>query len=324
MPSALHRGIIDLLRRDLSIVAELVCRVLGVPLPRGLDYEERDGRLVAYSFVKDPREIQADLVVLARHADVPGRPPHIVTTLEAQLRRDNEKRFRLLEYIAAARRDHRCSGLSSLFSPDADVIEEFRAMFAAEPHFCPVLVGPSAVPIILTVEEAIQRPTLATLSAIVHANGEHGPAIIAAVIESWHYLEAPSWHADARVLWSCIPENIMNKLSNIIRSIGVDRAVEATEWWEERDGDDDDGEPGEWEKRTGLYTRAQRAGRENGLQEGEVAGLRRSLDLVLKSRGLILSDLQRATIDACTAVDVLERWIVLAATVTSVAELLDA
>lgn len=88
------------------------------------------------------------------------------------------------------------------------------------------------------------------------------------------------------------------------------------EWWEERDGGDDDGEPGEWEKGTGLYTRAQRAGRREGL--------RRGLDLVLTSRNLILSDLQRATLDACTAVDVLERWIVVAATVTSVAELLDA
>jgi hypothetical protein len=315
MPSALHRGIVELLRRDLSLVPELVHGVLGTPLPEGLKYEERDGRLIAYSFVSRPREIQADLVVLARRADVPGCPPHIVTTLEAQLGLDDEKRFRLLEYISAARRDHRCSGLSALFSPDQNVIDEFRAMFADEPHFCPVLVGPSAVPIILTLEEAIQRPALATLSAIVHAKSEHGPAIIETVVESWCLLEAPSWHADARILWSCIPEEVMEKLSDEIQE---QRTID----WEAED--DDDEEPSEWEKGTGLYTRARRAGREEGVQQGVVEGLRRSLDLVLLACGLNPSPVQRSTIDACTSVDRLEGWILRAATAGSISELLDA
>jgi hypothetical protein len=52
--------------------------------------------------------------------------------------------------------------------------------------------------------------------------------------------------------------------------------------------------------------------------------LRRSLDLVLGLRGLTPSPAQRSDIDACTSVEVIERWIVRAATVGSVTEMLEA
>ncbi|MFV8749299.1 hypothetical protein ACNOYE_01980 [Nannocystaceae bacterium ST9] len=311
MPSAIHRGLVELFRRDLSLVHELVHRALGTRAIEGLCHEERDGRLVAYSFVQQPREIQVDLLTLAFHAHLPGRPLHIVTTLECQLGLDAEKRFRLLEYIAAARRDFRCSGQSVVFSPDPDVIEEYRAMFADEPHHCPVLVGPSAVPMILTVEAAIERPAMATLSAIVHARSEQGPAIIEALVESWRHFDAPTWHADARILWSCIPEEVMSELSIPIQ---LER-IEADLW---DDDDDDDTEPSNWEKGTGLYQRALRAGRvegvvegrREGIREGLVAGLRRSLNSLLAARGLTPTAEQRATIDACDDADALERWLV--------------
>ena len=54
------------------------------------------------------------------------------------------------------------------------------------------------------------------------------------------------------------------------------------------------------------------------------AGMRHSLDLVLNSRGLIPSHQQRSTIDACTSVDMLERWVARAGTVSSITELLEA
>lgn len=321
MPSAIHRGIVELFRRDLQLIPELAHRVLGLPSPKGLIYEERDGRLVAYSYVKDPREVQVDLMAVGHHADVPGRTPHIVTTFEVQLGLDHEKRFRLLEYIAAARRDYRCKGQSVLFSPDPKVLEEFRVMFADEPHFCPVLVGPSAVPMILTIADALERPAMATLSAIVHARSKLGPDIIETVVQSWRHLETPLWHADARILWNCTPQEVMNELSIPIQ---LDR-MEADLW-----DDDDDSEPSDWEKGTGLYQRAHGAGREEGLEEGRregrregvVEGLRRSLNLVLAGRGLKPTPEQRAAIDACTSLESLERWVSRAGTEPSLAELL--
>ena len=47
-------------------------------------------------------------------------------------------------------------------------------------------------------------------------------------------------------------------------------------------------------------------------------------DLVLLACGLNPSPVERSTIDACTAVDRLERWILRAATAGSISELLDA
>ena len=52
--------------------------------------------------------------------------------------------------------------------------------------------------------------------------------------------------------------------------------------------------------------------------------MRRSLNLVLASLGLVPDADQRAAIEACRSTEILERWIARAPTVASVAELLEA
>ena len=87
-------------------------------------------------------------------------------------------------------------------------------------------------------------------------------------------------------------------------------------------------EPGPWLRKTSIYTRSMREGREQGLaegrEEGRERGLQQALKLVLSSRGLTASPEQLALIDACTSSTTLERWLGQATRVNSVAELLAA
>ncbi len=290
MPGALHRGIVELLRRDLALIVELALAELGRRMPEGpLRFEERDGRLVATSFESQPREIAVDLLILASE----DQRKRLVATVEAQLRVDPITRFRMLEYVAAARRDHRCVGLQIMFSPDPEVIEKTRAAFEEEPHFCPILLGPANIPKLVDMEAARARPVLATLSAIVHAHAPEGPAIIEALVHSWHARDDRAWHADARILWSCIPEDIMNTLN-------IPMALDRFQSDEVLDDDDDTTEPSKWERGTGLWQRAMREGREEGL--------RRALVLVSTGRGRELDAAELHAIDSADRAQ-LEAWL---------------
>lgn len=311
MASALHRGIVELLRRDPSLAPDLAVRAGRMPPPPpGTRFEAHDGRLHAVSFVTAPREIQVDLLLVGRVGD----EAVVVAVVEAQLSPDPTKRYRLLEYVAAARRDHEALGVQIVISPDPEVLEKIRNDFEAEPHFCPILLGPAEIPMITDVDAALARPALATLSAIFHARSLVGPAIIETVVESWTRFEEPCWQADAALLWAAIPEEVMTNLSIPIQL----QRFESDAW----DDDDDDARaPSRWEQGTGLYQRARRSGleegRQEGRQEGRREGLLAALDVQLHARGLI-GDLSRL---AGHDEDRLRRAIVLAASVDGIDEL---
>ncbi|HVH44959.1 MAG TPA: hypothetical protein VM925_21545, partial [Labilithrix sp.] len=64
-------------------------------------------------------------------------------------------------------------------------------------------------------------------------------------------------------------------------------------------------------------------GRAEGRAEGQALGEASALVTFLQSRGIAVSDAQRAKVLACTDLEVLERWIRKAVTVTSVDELFE-
>jgi hypothetical protein len=307
MQSAQHLGIVELLTRDLAIIPELIARAQGCEPPTGLRYERRDGRLIAYSFKDPPREIAVDLLLVAFPADVPGGAPQFVRPIEFQLSRDWRKRFRFLDYVAAARRDLGCPGQTVVFSPDDEVLEECRRMFADEPHFCPVLVGKDAVPRVLTLDEAVARHELATLSAIVHEQTDTNLEIAQNVLASWRHVERERWRQNVRVLHSCLSEESM-------------KTLEQTDIYREIIEEEEGGEPGRWLRNTGAWQRATR----KGLEEGKLQGLKQGLRLVLELRELVPTPEQQAVIDASTSLDELERWATRAKHAGSIAELLAA
>lgn len=299
MASALHHAIVELLRRDPSLAPDLAMRALGQSISPPLCFEAHDGRLRAVSFVTDPREIQVDLLVVGLR----GNAPELVATVEAQLGLDPTKRFRLLEYVAAARRDYETVGLQIVISPDPDVLAGISIYFEREPHFCPVLLGPDEVPKITDVEAALARPALALLSAVMHLRSTEAPQIIETVVESWTLRDDLEWHADAAFLWACIPEEVMTELDIPIQLQRFDSDLFD-------DDDDDPREPSNWERGTGLYQRACRAGRAEGLIAAIAA--------VLAARGIVGTGLERL---AAHGEQALVQAVVLAGSVASVDEL---
>jgi hypothetical protein len=318
MLSPEHIGLVDLLSRDLAIVPEMVARAEGRAPPTDLRYERRDGRLIAYSFGGPPREIQVDLLLVAFPADVPGGAPQIVLPFECQLGMDPEKLYRYVEYMATARRDNRCRGRTIVFSPDPEVLAYIERLFEAEPHLCPVLVGTDAVPMVLTLEEAIARPELVTFCAIVHASRDEGQVLARQAMISAGRGECSRGQTNVRILLNCLKEDQVNELRK------TPEYRETTEEW-------GSWTPGEWYRSTSAFTVGQREGQREGREEGREEGLQRGLQLgkealklVLDARGLVASTEQLAVIDGCTSPDTLEQWITRAARVDSVAQLLAA
>ncbi len=64
-----------------------------------------------------------------------------------------------------------------------------------------------------------------------------------------------------------------------------------------------------------------RAGYDQGVQHGEARGKAEGVLMLLSSRNIAVSDVERARILACTDLEALDRWLVCAATAASVAEL---
>lgn len=59
-----------------------------------------------------------------------------------------------------------------------------------------------------------------------------------------------------------------------------------------------------------------RKANEEGREEGLLREARRALDLVLGARGITLSDVGRARVEACEDVATIERWLARAVTVS--------
>lgn len=83
---------------------------------------------------------------------------------------------------------------------------------------------------------------------------------------------------------------------------------------------------GDARHRTGVVEgrkEGRRAGRRKGRAEGQKLGLRRSIQLQLESRGIVMDAAGRARIDSCSELAVLERWVVRAAHVASARQLFE-
>ncbi len=318
MPGPLHEGILALISADPLLAIELFCQLSRVPIPIGRP-EIVDGTLIAYSFKDQPREIRVDRLIILRQAHLPGSPVRLAVPFEAQLGLDYEKRFRLLEYIAAVRRDYRCSADAVVFAPSRGLAESIRGLFDDEPKFCPLIAGPDAIPMMTDPDQALARPSLALLSAVAHADSEFGH--VAALLAAWvlHHIAPPRRRLYMQMLMAALPEGLASDVHPWL-------PAEQEEWI-----------PSEFEKRGYLYNRlvkdARKEGRQQGLEEGlqqglqqgdargVLAGLRRALTLVLRSRGLEPTRAQQARIDACESRAQLEEWLLVAEHVTRVSEL---
>ncbi|MDT5029502.1 MAG: hypothetical protein QOE61_5928 [Micromonosporaceae bacterium] len=100
MPSTLHEALIEMFRHRPSLAAELLADALGFDLPAYQQAWVEPGGFTDLT----PTEYRADAVVLLTVADAPV----LAVVVEAQLGRDQNKRWSWPVYLATLRARLRC------------------------------------------------------------------------------------------------------------------------------------------------------------------------------------------------------------------------
>jgi hypothetical protein len=269
MPSLDHESLVLLFRNQPELAAQLLRDALHLELPA---YTE--ARLASSDLTEVvPTEFRADAVVLL----VDGRPV-LGIIVEAQLSRDERKRFSWPAYISVLRARHECPVELLVLTPDRAV-----AAWASAPikldlvgHLvlCPRVLGPDGVPIITDPEQAKRTPELAVLSALAHGGDEPE---LAGKVGAAAIIAALGLDQERAALYSHL---IDAALSNAARS-----ALEALMQTQSI--------PIKSE-----FARIQRA-----------SAQAEAILLVLEGRGLAVSAGQRERILACSDLELLKTWL---------------
>jgi hypothetical protein len=161
MPSHLHEALLLLFRNRPELAPELLRDALHVELPAYTEARIESAELTDIQ----PAEYRADLVVLLYD----GKPV-LGIVLEAQLNSDEDKRFAWPVYVVGLRARIRCPVCLLVVTAHESV-----ARWASRPielgggnRFAPLVLGPSAVPVVIDQDAAKADPELAVLSAMAH------------------------------------------------------------------------------------------------------------------------------------------------------------
>jgi hypothetical protein len=163
MPSHLHEALLLLFRNRPELAPELLRDALHVELPPYSEARIESAELVDIN----PAEYRADLVILLLDG-----VPVLGIVVEAQLGRDDNKRYSWPMYVAGLRARIRCPVCLLVVTAD-----ERMARWSARPielgggnRFTPLVLGPSGVPEVDDEVRAQEDPELAVLSAMAHGS----------------------------------------------------------------------------------------------------------------------------------------------------------
>jgi hypothetical protein len=172
MPSLDHESLVLLFRNQPELAAQLLREALHLELPA---YTE--ARLASSDLTEVvPTEFRADAVVLL----VDGNPV-LGVIVEAQLSRDERKRFTWPAYVAVLRARHECPVELLVLTPDSTVAAwasvPINLDLAGGSVVRPRVLGPDAIPIVTDPAQAAREPELAVLSAMTHGNATPKPRL---------------------------------------------------------------------------------------------------------------------------------------------------
>ncbi len=284
MPSATHEGILAVLRANPGVLELLLAR-LGVQLPahdKLTVVSENHGQV-------QPIELRSDGTIRLDSGGVA-----VLTIVpEVQLSIDPQKLLAWPSYMVSARHQYGCPALVVVITLSRRVADWARQPIDfgfGSGAWAPVVLGPGEIPEILDIAEAAARPELAVLSAIAHGqDGDHQRAATIA-------LAAIKGGAA-----SLMPEQ-QKMYNNVIRmalSVGARKVFEMIA------------------ASPDLMERLEKEWRETMRSDERIWAKAEDLLAVLQARGLSLSDEQRKIVDFAEDEATLDRWIRLAATVSS-------
>jgi hypothetical protein len=284
VPSSLHESLVRFFELNPAFAVRLVEDITGIVLPK-----HREARITTTTFSElDPPELRSDVVTLLED----GHPVFAIV-VEVQLSRKEEKRRSWLAFTAGLTRRLKCDVCVLVFTRDAAI-----ANWAAQPlsfglvsTFRPLVLGPSALPLIATAEKAGQALELAVLAVAAH--GEDIPVGPVAEAADTALRLLLGLDDERALLYSDL---IFTALSNPARA--------ALEELTTMQG---------YEYQSEFARRHQAAGKAAGEAEAIVR--------FLAARGLTVTNEQRERIFACTDLAKLTTWVDKAATVASTDEL---
>jgi hypothetical protein len=283
VPSLLPEALVELFRNRPELAAELLREALGVALPAHGVARIEDSTLTQLV----PAQYHADLVVVL------GDPyPVLGIVVEVQLDRDEDKRYAWPLYAAAVRARIRAPCLVLVVAWNRGV-----AAWAARPiemgqpgcTFVPLVLGPSAVPVVSDPAAARRSPELAVLSALAHGRGDAALPVALAALGAMVKLDSERSRLYHDLVVGALATSARHALEKLMQS-------------------------GKYEYQTEFARRY--------VAEGLVQGMARALLAFLAAHGLVVDDAQRARVLACQDTALLDRWIMRAATATSAADVL--
>jgi len=291
MVSAEHEALLEVLRRDPTVLRRLLERLFG--------------GVQEIAFVEPASESLGPVVPIERRADlvllVTVGGERLVVVIEVQLRRDPEKRWVWPVYLTSARDRHRCGAALVVVAFDAAV-----ARWAARPIqlgplgsvVCPFVVGPGDIPVATDPDASAEE---LVISALAHGRGPHGLMIGEAAVAALARLDTDQRRIYTDLILSALAPAAQRHMEHLMQnnyaytSELFRRLV--SEGREERLHD----------------------GREEGREEGRAA-LRVGVIAVFDARGVALTADERGQLAAEQDLLTLRRWLTQAATARSFAE----
>jgi hypothetical protein len=287
MPSFLHEGLVEVLRRKPALAPELLRDAIHVPLPDFDDVRVGDANLTELV----PTELRADLVLLLEARST--ERPRGVLVVEIQLHADGDKRWTWPAYLAGIRARSKCPAILLVVTAD-DAVATWasRPIAMGHPDFVltPLVLGPRAVPIVVDRDVARASPELCVLSAMVHGNEPVAADIATTGAEAFHGLDAERRTLYLDLIFDSIHDAAQAVLEAFMNSNPRYRSAYARRYFDA------------------------------GEAKGEAAGRSHALLQVLSARGLDVSDQVRARITECTELALLDTWLARALTAASAAE----
>ena len=311
MPSFPHELPLALFRECPELVPHLLDKVLKIELP-----SYREVRIEASDLTQvTPTEYRADLVLTLYNDD---DEPVMGIVVEVQLQIDRQKEYSWPEYVTGLRARLKCPVALLVFSDDEQVASWARQpiYIGARWWYSPIVLGPAEVPWVKTAEEAHRLPELAVLSALAHGNEPAGMEVLLSTIEALQALdsERKGFYYDVvlRSLNEAMRRALEQELQMQTRKYEYKSDFARTYFAQGR-------AEGEAEGRA----EGEAKGRAEGEAKGEAKGRAEALLAVLTARGMALDASTRERIVSCTDSEQLQRWIMRAATASSLQEVLE-
>lgn len=291
MPSPLH-DTLNLLFRNRPRFALEMCQALRIPVPDDLPVQVVSNELNDRPSI----DLYPDTVITVG----PRLHPVHAIIVEVQQRESASKRESLPRYAAALWLQMNCPVTVLVICPDqrtADWAE--KPIDTNLPGYrlrCGV-IGPASIPRVTQIPQAAEHPELAALSVMTHGEDI---SVVKAFLAALEYLpadHAPQYYEYAYRLASQAARRLMEEI------------MESTTW------------PVYSPFAKEHFGKGREEGLAEGLAEGRVEGEARAVLAVLDARGIAISDSERAFIQACTDLVLLDEWVRRAATATTTADL---